>query len=65
MFRVMCNKCGKKQLTNPRAKILKWSGKPDLTGKRKTCVYCGKSFKVRDCIIKDGLYYKGGKVNEM
>jgi len=53
MLQVMCNKCGKKQLTNPRTKILRWSGKPDLTDKRKVCVYCGHSFSIRNCLLKE------------
>jgi hypothetical protein len=53
MLQVMCPKCGKKQLTNPKTKILRWSGKPDLTGKRKVCVYCGKWFTIRTCLVKE------------
>ena len=53
MLQVMCKHCGKKQLTAPRCFMVMWSGKPDLKGKRKVCVYCGHSFNIRKCLVKE------------
>jgi len=53
IFKVMCRHCGGKQLVEPRAKLQRWSGKPDISKKRKVCVYCGKSFKVKDGMINE------------
>tara|TARA_Y100000310_G_scaffold286826_1_gene311323 strand:- start:1052 stop:1219 length:168 start_codon:yes stop_codon:yes gene_type:complete len=46
IINVRCTKCGRKQkmeIRNPKITIF---NKPDLTGKRKVCVWCEKSFKV-------------------
>jgi len=43
VYKVMCPKCGGKQLTEPRGLI---------TTARKKCVYCGKSFKIHTHIAK-------------
>ena len=43
---IRCPKCGKYQkmeIRNPKMTVF---NKPDLTGKRKVCIWCEKSFKV-------------------
>ncbi len=44
MFLLKCPKCGNKMKYQSKGIV--------LTGKRKRCVYCGKSYKIRDSIIK-------------
>ncbi|MFO8015827.1 MAG: hypothetical protein R6U32_01850 [Candidatus Woesearchaeota archaeon] len=45
MFILKCPKCGNE---------MKYEGRGSLPGsKRKACVYCGASFKVKDNIIKE------------
>ncbi|MFH1591401.1 MAG: hypothetical protein ABIC95_05750 [archaeon] len=43
-FLLMCPHCGKQMQYHTYSQI--------LTGKRKSCVYCGKSFGVRAHIVK-------------
>lgn len=44
MFLLKCPKCGNNMKYDSRGVI--------LTKKRKRCVYCGRSFKAGDCIVK-------------
>jgi DNA-directed RNA polymerase subunit M/transcription elongation factor TFIIS len=44
MILLKCPKCGNKMKYQSRGDI--------LTGKRKSCVYCGHSFKASEHIIK-------------
>jgi uncharacterized protein (DUF983 family) len=43
MFKLHCPKCGNS---------MNYQNYTGLIGKRKACVYCGKSFKVMENIIK-------------
>ncbi len=50
---VKCTKCGKLQKMELRQPKITVFNKPDLTKKRKKCVWCEKSFKIdRDSIVK-------------
>ncbi len=44
VFKVKCPHCGHEMLYSSKTKFVK--------GKRKVCVYCGKSFEVSSAIIK-------------
>ncbi|MFC1741233.1 hypothetical protein ACFL3V_01725 [Nanoarchaeota archaeon] len=44
-FKLKCPKCGHKMLYHTDTKI--------LSDKRKSCVYCGKSFKVKEHIVNE------------
>jgi predicted nucleic-acid-binding Zn-ribbon protein len=44
MLLLQCPKCKNRMKYQSKTVI--------LTGKRKTCVYCGRNFKVRDNLIK-------------
>jgi len=51
-FKVKCPHCGREQLTITYRYKTNWLNNPVLKGKRKECVYCGKSIGIRKCLIK-------------
>ncbi|MBT4577350.1 hypothetical protein HOM13_03895 [Candidatus Woesearchaeota archaeon] len=54
IIEVRCNKCARKQKMEIRNPKMTAFDKPDLTNKRKKCVWCEKSFK----IDKNSVVYK-------
>tara|TARA_Y100000310_G_C20410553_1_gene681754 strand:+ start:234 stop:407 length:174 start_codon:yes stop_codon:yes gene_type:complete len=53
IIKVKCTKCGKSQKMELRKVQLTEFNKPVLNNKRKTCVWCEKSFKIdKDNILK-------------
>jgi uncharacterized Zn-finger protein len=50
-FKVRCPHCGREQLTITYKFKVNWLNNPVLDRKRKRCVYCGKSFGVKKCLI--------------
>ncbi len=45
VFKLKCPYCGNEMLYSSKTRFIK--------GKRKRCVYCGKSFEVSSAVVKD------------